>query len=153
MWKDDRCGGQITICFPICPLTIEDDISVSLRRGRLDVEVVQQADVARRLQGRLYNAVHPSKSGWSLEGKGEQRRLTVSLCKAKSDIEWPRLFELGEIESDFEVWRMPRTTKVRELREGTMKDWEVWLKELRDEITDEGRVGLVQDIPSHLLSE
>ena len=35
VWKDDRCGGQIKICFPICPLTVEDDIGVSLRRGRL----------------------------------------------------------------------------------------------------------------------
>ena len=48
---------------------------------------------------------------------------------------------------------MPRTTKVRELREGTTKDWETWLKELRDETTDVGSVRLVQDIPSHLLSE
>ena len=88
-----------------------------------------------------------------MEGKGEQRRLTVSLCKAKTDMDWSRLFEEGGTESDFDVCRMPRSTKVRELREGTMKEWETWLKELRDETMDEGSVRLVQNIPSHLLSE
>ena len=129
IWCDDWDLGAIRIRIAVCPLTQREDIAVKIRREKLDVCVDGQADVSRYLKGRLQHAVKAEGSVWDLYGEGEDRRLEIKMCKRVKAQSWLRLFREDEVESEIVVWRMPRDTKVRELREANERELEgVWQK-------------------------
>ena len=127
MWRDDGDLGAIRIRIAVCPLTQREDIVVKIRREKLDVCVGGQADVSRYLKGRLQHAVKVEGSVWDLYGEGEHRRLEIKMCKRVGVQSWLRLSRENEVHSEIHVWRMPRDTKVRELREANERELEeIW---------------------------
>ena len=127
MWRDDGDLGEVRVRIAVCPLTEREDIAVKISRDKLDVCVGGQADVSRYLKGRLQHAVKVERSVWDLHGEGESRRLEIKMCKRVRAQSWLRLFRESEVESEMFVWRMPRDTKVRELREANERELEeIW---------------------------